>query len=86
MRARDLWSYRRSFSFIAHLIEQDLITLDGPAHAAKRQRMMPSFRLDMLDRQAAGMHQSRAASEGRRRDRPHHSGCGVGRVPPPMGN
>jgi len=55
MLNRELWVYRKAFAFISYVIERDLITLDGKDHAAKRQRMQPSFRHDVLQHRTADM-------------------------------
>ncbi len=55
MLNRDLWVYRKAFAFISYVIERDLITLDGREHSAKRQRMQPSFRHDVLQHHVVDM-------------------------------
>jgi len=52
---KDIWAYGQAFKFIKRVVPRDLVTLDAEEHSAKRRRMLPSFRLDLLERQAERM-------------------------------
>jgi cytochrome P450 len=54
-RNKELWAYGKAFKFIKKVVPRDLITLDAEEHSTKRRRMLPSFRLDLLDRQVERM-------------------------------
>jgi cytochrome P450 len=58
IRNKNLWAYGDAFKFIKRVVPRDLITLEGDDHSAKRRRMTPSFRVDLLDLQTESMRQA----------------------------